>query len=231
MWAVSQPSSPRARRLAAPRWLDLRLAVGVLLVLVAVVVGARVFASADRYARVYVAAHALVPGERLAAGDLRVGRARFDGQGGRYVAAAATPPTGYVVLRYVGAGELLPRAALATAAGPSAGTRLVTVPVQPGHLATDLGHGDLVDVYVTAKPPAGGRVPTPTRVLAAVPVDSTDGGSRTLGGNASVAVVLAVPVAAVPDTVRAVEGGTIDLVRVPPAVEGAIPAPTAAGSP
>lgn len=228
---MSQPSSPRARRLATPSWLDLRFALGVLMVLVAVVVGARVFASADHYTRVYVAAHPLVPGERLADGDLRVGQARFDGQGGRYVAASATPPTGYVVMRYVGAGELLPRAALARAVGPSAGTRLVTVPVQPGHLASDLGHGDLVDVYVTPKSPDAGKVPAPTRVLSAVPVDSTDGGSRSLGGSSSVSVVLAVPVAAVPETVKAVESGTIDLVRVPPSVAGAIAVPGSSPSP
>src|SRR5687768_14738118 len=36
------PPSPTARRLALPRWLDTRLVLGVLLVLVSVLVGARV---------------------------------------------------------------------------------------------------------------------------------------------------------------------------------------------
>lgn len=42
------PTSPAARRLASPRWLDGRLVLGVLLVLASVLVGARLLSSADR---------------------------------------------------------------------------------------------------------------------------------------------------------------------------------------
>jgi hypothetical protein len=196
-------------------------------VLVAVVVGARVFAGADRATDVYVAAHALVPGERVVAADLTVGWVRFHGQGGSYVAASRTAPVGYLVTRYVGAHELVPLSALAARPGASLGSRLVTVPVQPGHLPVGLGHGDLVDVYLTPKPTGGGPVGTPKEVLAGAPVDSTDGGARSLGGSTSVSVVLAVPVAVVGAVVHAVESGTIDLVEVPPAVAALAPSPAA----
>ncbi|HTW20329.1 MAG TPA: hypothetical protein VME70_08975 [Mycobacteriales bacterium] len=207
--------SRRANRLASPRWLDLRFVLGVLLVLVAVVAGAHVFAAAGHYAEVYRARQPLVPGERLAAGDLETGRVRFAGRGAGYVSAAGPAPTGDVVTRYVGAGELVPVAALASAAAVQPARREVTVPVTPGHLPDGLAHGDLVDVYVTATVPSGARVPAPSEVLAAVPVDSDDGGSQSSAGT-TVSVVLDAPVDAVSALIHAVEAGTIDLVRLPP---------------
>ena len=211
---MSEPGSPRAARLATPRWLDARLVFGILMVLVAVVAGARVFASADHYSRVYVAKHDLVPGERVTAGDLTVGRVRLDGQGSLYV-AAGTPPVGYVVTRYVGAHEFLPVAALAAGASKDADTRFVTVPVAAGHLPPSLSRGALVDVYLTPKAAAGASVPEPTLVLENAAVQSREGGSRSFGGEATLSVVLAVPADRVSDVVHAVESGTIDLVAVP----------------
>ena len=218
---MSELVSPRAARLATPRWLDTRLVLGVLLVLFAVVAGARVFASADHYSRVYVAKHDLVPGERVTAADLAVGRVRLDGQGPLYVGAGSVP-AGYVVTRYVGAHEFLPVGALAPAAPRDADSRLVTVPVAPGHLPPALTHGTLVDVYLTPKAAAGAVVPAPTLVLANVAVQSREGGSRTFGGDTTLAVVLAVPADRVPDVVHAVESGTIDLVAVPAAAAAAV---------
>jgi hypothetical protein len=209
---VAELASPPATRLSLPRWLDARLVLGVLLVLLSVVGGARLFASAERLTGVYAAAHDLTPGERITPADLTVARVRIDGDADRYVAAGAMP-VGYVVTRLVGAGELVPAGALA--GSPVKPTRLVTVPVQSGHLPSDLGHGDLVDVYLTPKVAAGDAVPAPTLVLSGVTVDSRDGGSRTFGSESSVAVALSVPAARVPALVHAVEGGIIDLVRVP----------------
>jgi hypothetical protein len=201
--------------------------VGVLLVLVAVVVGARLFASADHQSAVFVARHALVPGEHVVAADLTVGHVRFDGQGGRYVAAGAAP-VGYVVTRYVGAEEMIPVAALSASAPTVANSRFVTVPVAPGHLPDGLAHGDLVDIYLTPKATAGAIVPAPTLVASAVPVDSYDSGSRGFSGTATESVVLSVPSGIVRSVVHAVESGTIDLARVPVAPSGVLP--TSAGS-
>jgi hypothetical protein len=212
---MAEFASPRAVRLSTPRWLDARLVLGVVLVLVAVVAGARVFAAADHLTRVYVAAHDLAPGQHLAPGDLAVGRVRLQGQGSFYVAASAAPPVGYVVTRFVGAHEFLPLGAL-SATGVAAGSRFVTVPVQPGHLSGDLGRGDVVDVYLTPKTAAGAVVPAPTLVLAGASVESREGGARTFSGGSSLAVVLTVPADDVGVVVHAVESGTIDLVTVPP---------------
>lgn len=208
---------PRATRLGAPRWLDGRLVIGVLLVLFAVIAGARVFASADRYSLVYVAKHDLVPGERLAADDIATARVRLAGDSSRYIAAHGAP-VGYVVTRYVGAHELLPAAALS--ADVARAGRLVTVPVTPGHLPPGLGAGSLVDVYLTPKTGAGASVPAPTLVIAGAAVQSRSGGARAFGGESTLSVVLSVPAEQVADVVRAVESGTIDLVQVPAAAAG-----------
>jgi hypothetical protein len=219
--------SPRASRLTTPRWLDARLVLGVLLVLVAVVVGARVISSAGRYTNVYVARHALVPGEHLTADDLSTGQVRFSGEGGSYIGVGSAVPTGYLVTRYVAAGEFVPLTALSAAVPAAGASRYVTVPVTPGHLPADLGHGDLVDVYLTPKVAAGDKVPMPTLVLSAVAVQADDGGSQSLAAGSAVAVVLTVPFARVPSMVHAVESGTIDLVRVPASVAAGTPGPAA----
>lgn len=226
-------SPPAAARLSTPRWRDGRLLLGVLLVLVAVVVGARVFAAADRETSVYVASHPLVPGEHLVAGDLQVGHIRFNGQGSQYVSGAGAAPVGYVVTRYVGAHELVPLAALSARSPVVVASRFVTVPVEPGHLPGDLGHGDLVDVYLTPKAAAGSQVPDPKLVASGVPVDSADGGARGFSGTATESVVLSIPSGAVRAIVHAVESGTIDLARVPvtPAGPAAAPASSATAAP
>jgi hypothetical protein len=222
--------SRRASRLATPRWLDVRLVLGMVLVLLAVVGGSRVFASAGHFTKVYVARHALVPGEHLDAGDLSIGEVRFNGEGASYVAVVGQTPVGYLVTRYVDAGEFVPLTALSATTSTTADSRFVTVPVAPGHLPDGLDHGDLVDVYVTAKVAAGAKVPFPSRVLAAVAVDSADGGSESSGGS-TVAVVLDVPAALVATTIHAVESGTIDLVRVPPSAAAPMPPSTSTATP
>jgi hypothetical protein len=208
-------ASPAARRLTRPSWLDTRVALGLLLLMTAVVVGARVFAAADRYTTVYVARHALVPGEQLHQADVTVGRVRFDGESGQYVATGALP-AGYLVTRYVAPGELLPRAALTGGAAVVVASRLVTVPVAAGHLPVDLGRGDEVDVYLTSKKVAGGTG-APSLVLPAAVVDTVDSGGG-LSADETSSVVLVVPADRVAAVVRAVESGDLDLVRVPPAL-------------
>jgi hypothetical protein len=214
--AVSAP----AARIALPRWLDVRVAVGLLLVLVSVAAGARIVSTAGHLTPVYVAAHDLVPGEQLTSSDLSVARVRLDGGGSRYLAASATAPIGYVVNRVVSAHELLPAAALSPSTA-LANTRMVTVPVQAGHLPADLGRGDLVDVSLPPRTASGQAVPAPTLVLSKVAVDSREGGSRSFSGQSSLAMVLVVDATDVTSLVHAVESGVIDLVRVPPAAAGA----------
>ena len=125
------PGSPRAGRLATPSWLDTRLVLGVLLVLVSVVVGARVLSAADRSQLVWAADSDLAAGSTLSADDLRPVQVRLFTARDSYLPATAAPPVGYVLERAVAKDELLPRQSLVRP-GDDVDLRLVTVPVLPG---------------------------------------------------------------------------------------------------
>lgn len=212
---MSQPvPSPTASRLARPGWLDLRLVAGVLLVLVSVVVGARVLSAADRTSPVWVLATDMAVGSTLSADDLTRQAVRLADTDGRYVAAPADvqAPVGYVLLRGLGAGELLPRAALRLPE-TGEGLRDVTVPVEPGHVPPDLRAGQLVDVYVTIGTDTDVATRSTSLLLRSIAVrDRSASASRTQSGDA---VVLSVGPVDAATLVSALRAGTLDLVRVP----------------
>lgn len=220
---VDAPASPSATRLGTPGWLDGRLVLGVLLVLVSVVVGARVLSSADRSESVWVLTRDLAAGTPVEQDDVRRGKARLFGDSARYLSADSPLPAGYVLVRAVGVGELLPRAALVDpAAAPD--VRAVTVPVAAGHVPPDLAAKQLVDVYVTPTPPSGSKVPVapPRLVVARVVVLQPPAEDRLGGGGADRGVVLQVSPGQVTVVLAAMAEGRIDLVRVP---QGRVPAP------
>lgn len=226
------PASPRASRLVTPGWLDGRLVLGVLLVLVSVVVGARVLSSADRSTAVYAVTGDLAAGTVLDAADLQQVRVRLFDNADSYV-AVGTPPVGYVLRRALGADELLPKEALAA---PTADVdfREVTVPVEVGHLPPELAHGEQVDVWVTPEaagdspPTEGGDPATPAElelrgaqlVLQGVTVQDVVVEGGAFSGSTSIPVVLQVRPGDVAGLVSAMSLGRIDLVRVPREVEG-----------
>lgn len=214
---MTTAASAPARRLAPARWLDVRSVLGIALLLGSVVGGARLFAAAGQETTVWAAAHDLVPGEQISAADLAPVRVRLTGTAQRYLAAGGTA-VGYVVTRFVGSRELVPAGAL-TSARVAAASRLVTVPVLPGHLPPGLGPGTRVDVYLTPRSASasvsGAGSPMPTLVLAAASVQARPGGDRVFGADSTVSVVLVVPAERVADVVHAVEAGTVDLVMLP----------------
>jgi hypothetical protein len=114
--------SPKPRRVAPPRWLDLRLILGVVLVLAAVVLGAVVVSRARHTDREVAVTRDLAAGTTLRADDLRVVDAQLPDRAA-YL-ASADDAVGKVLTRPMSAGELLPAAALGAA--PAATT--VTVP-------------------------------------------------------------------------------------------------------
>ncbi|MEO6114916.1 MAG: hypothetical protein ABIP33_00905 [Pseudolysinimonas sp.] len=82
-------ASPRRRR-SAP---DLRLVLGVLLVVGSVAGVYGIVAAADRRVTVYAAASALTPGERIDAGDLVRRSVALDGSDRLYLAVATSRAT------------------------------------------------------------------------------------------------------------------------------------------
>lgn len=219
------PASPPAGRLASPSWLDTRLVLGVLLVLVSVVVGARVLAAADRTQLAWAATRDLAAGTTLQEGDVEAVEVRLLGARDRYLAAPGSPYENYVLDRPVSAGELVPFAAL-TVPGEGDQVRQVSVPVLPGRYPEQLRRGQLVDVWATPDRDAAAalaadgdaRAAGSRLVLEAVPVHEVpSGGGALSAGTAERAVVLSVRPRDVEALVAAMTAGRIDLVRVPAA--------------
>lgn len=139
--------APAAQRVQRAGWRDPRLWVGAAIVTVSVVAGARLLASADDTVPVWAAAGDLAAGVPLASADLEQHRVRFaegDDLAG-YFSATEAPPEG-VLLRGVGADELLPRAAVGPA--EQSGTVQVPLSVDPEQVPPSVAAGSIVDVYV-----------------------------------------------------------------------------------
>jgi len=223
---MANVTSPPATRLGPVRWLDVRLIAGILFVVLSGVLGAKVLTDAGHTEPVWVVTRSLPAGAALKVDDIQARSVHIEGGAARYL-AADRPPTGFVLGRPVGAGELLPRSALASPGKPVP-RRLVTVPVERFHFPAGLRAGEVVDIYSTmsardspderSSHPAG----APQRVVAAVVVDGVDAATGRLGSTGShVGVSLSVPPDEVPAVVAAAHEGSIDLVRVPQSSQGA----------
>lgn len=209
---MTAPASPPANRLRTPSWLDLRLVLGVLLVLVSVVVGARIISAADDSVRVWAVNSDLAAGAVLSEGDVRPVRVRLFDNAEHYLTTGRSP-SGQTLTRDLGADELLPRNALT---GKPCGS-LVSIPVNATHLPTPLAKGQRIDVFAT---PKGGKGATTKKVLAAVTVQSArgpKGGLITPNSEWSVTVRVAADKAG--ELVQAVRTADIDLAVVEAAPE------------
>ena len=151
-------TAPAAVRVSRPGWRDPRLWVGVLIVLVSVVAGARVLAAADDTVAVWATARDMGAGDTVEVRDLVVRRIRFGELGGldRYFAAGSELPPGLQLTRGVGQGELLPRSAV----GPVGDDGLVQLPVavEAELVPPSVAAGSVVDLYVLSS--GGGRCPS-----------------------------------------------------------------------
>lgn len=141
------PAPPAATRTGTPGWRDPRLWIGVLIVAASVVVGARVVDGADDTVQVWAVSADLGAGDRVTEADLVAQRVRFADSGAlaRYFAVEEELPADLALVRGVGAGELLPRAAVGSA--DDAGT--VSVPLAVDLVPPAVGEGSVVDVYLT----------------------------------------------------------------------------------
>lgn len=218
---MSELPAPSATRLKSPSWLDGRLVVGVVLVLLSVVVGAKIIASSDRYDVIWAASRDIAPGTTLVKADLVRVNVRFKDHGSLYISANGSAPVGRTTIQPLADGQLIPLAAVpATAPVP---VRLVTIPVARLHMprGNDL-HGVQVDLYVTPKSIGGDVQAAPQLVLANVTIADTIIDSS-LGGSDGSGVVLSVPLPYVDAVVAAAQQGAVDLVRVPGDVTSALP--------
>ncbi|GAA5147193.1 flagellar protein FlgA [Nocardioides marinquilinus] len=169
---------PPATRASRPGWRDPRLWIGIAIVAVSVVVGARVLASADDTVQVWVLADDAAQGQQLSEADLEVRRVRFadDADLDRYFTADDVLPDDLTLDRPVGAGELLPRSAVADGGGDDG--VVVSVGVSPLTVPDSLVEGSQVDVYVLpgaggGRPQADGPALTGVRVVSVAALDDS----------------------------------------------------------
>jgi hypothetical protein len=169
-----------ATRARSGAWRDPRLWVGILVVAVSVVAGARLLAAADDTVEVWAVGTDAGPGARLDPTDLRVERVRFADAGelASYFTTADRLPADLRLVRGVAAGELLPRAALGGTDEP-ADTVELPVAVDADQVPPAVAAGSVVDVYLGGGGRAGDRGAGPVlddaTVVAAPPLESTFG--------------------------------------------------------
>lgn len=184
---------PPAARSAPRGWRDPRLWVGVLLVAGSVVAGARVLATADDTTAVWAAAGELAEGQVLAAEDLTATRVRFAdaADAGRYLAVDDELPAELTLTRDLGAGELVPAAALGAGSGEATVSVSVSLPAE--QVPTDIASGSRVDVWVLGDDRGGRRGASAEQVLADVLVLEAPSAAESFAATTGRQVVLAVP--------------------------------------
>jgi len=183
---------PAATRGSTRGWRDPRLAAGIVIVAVCVLLGSRILAGADDTVAVWSARHDLTAGSVLARSDLEPVRVRLTGaSAGRYLPAGSPLVPGSRVAHDLAAGELLARSAVAS--GTS--RRLVEVPlsVAPDDLPASVHRGATVDVWVTPKVvPAGEDRPRARLALEGVVVVGVPHGGDSLAPRTTQQVIVGV---------------------------------------
>jgi len=208
---------PTAVRLQRPSWRDTRLAVGVVLVLLSMAIGAKVIASADDTVPMYAAVASLVPGQPVTQSDVKRVDVQLGSDRGRYVAADHDIAPDTFALREVRPGELLPTSALGKRGDIN--LKPVSVPVDSG-AATQLAVGSIVDVWVNARltSSTSEKYGSPVKTIEATPVvrtpETSGGGLGAASGKTAVQIM--VPEAGVQALIAAIDqGAKITLVPVP----------------
>ncbi|WP_394551279.1 hypothetical protein ACDF64_11130 [Agromyces sp. MMS24-JH15] len=138
-------SSPKVRSDRGAVRVDPRLLIGFALVAGSTLGVWGLVAALDESVEVYAVRETVVPGTRLEASDLAVRSIRIDeATADRYLAAGALPDDGLVVVRTIGAGELVPAAAVDDRADGRTASIVVTT---RGALAAGVRPGAAVDVW------------------------------------------------------------------------------------
>jgi hypothetical protein len=209
-------SSPPAERPQRSRWRDPRLVIGIALVALCAVLGARFMGGSSDTVPVWATRSAMPEGGQVDTADLVRRNVRFadQAQADRYLSADRDLPGGATLARAVGAGELLPRAALAT----SSTATVIEVPlsVDTQSVPATVGVGSTVDVWVT--PEAGDRAGDASGrsvlVFDDVSVISVQRSATTLGPTATRQVIVGVDEdqeGRLPTSIAAISRGSIVL--------------------
>jgi len=148
---MALPPAPSPRRLSRPRWFNVRVVGGILLVIAAIVVGARVVAAGSQTAPVWAAERSLAAGTVIGPGDLAAVEVNLGDNAGAYLSPGAQSPVGMTLVAPLAPGELLAGSAVReTGSG-----RVVAVAVAPEHMPPGVDHGSTIDLYLTREATPG----------------------------------------------------------------------------
>jgi hypothetical protein len=176
--------SPTPRRISKPSWLDVRLVLGVVLVLAAVLIGATVVGSARRTTIEFAASRDLAPGTTVRADDLHAVQVQLPHDARVYVTRSGQA-VGRVLNHAVAKGELLP----ATALGRPSDRTTVTVPFA-ADAAPKLARGERIVVWLST-PSCPSTVLLPD--VSVQDVHPADAGTFASGGAGQDVVVTVAP--------------------------------------
>lgn len=207
------PSTPTQRSRRA-RWRDGRLVLGVLLVAITALAGAKLLSTADDTTSIWAADRDIPAGTRLTSDDLTSVRVRFtSGHAAEQYIAADAELQGLVATRPISAGEFVPRQAAVSQADND--RTEMPLSIQTGRLPADTVAGDLVDVWVVPKAGSGKEQPA-RRLWDKVHVVQIDPVKGVAGGSARRQVLVgleAEDLARLPDALTAMSAGEPVLVR------------------
>ena len=194
------------------RRLDLRVVVGILLMLVAVFGGASLIKSAQARTPVLVAADSVQPGEMIKASDVRVAELSLSGGVAFLPASMRAEIVGRVATEPLWEGKLLSTNSVSSAPPLPAGTVAMSLLLKPDRaVAGSLRAGDFVAVIASAAP---GRGDGQTNVLLpSVPVLSVT--QATTADGSGVIVTLRLRLQEARALAAARSAGGIDLVLLP----------------
>lgn len=186
---MSESTAPRMRR---PSWRDPRLGVGILLVVASVALGSWAVARADTSVDVYQANETLTPGDAVDVDQLQVVQVRIEDVDATYLVPGSDLLEGAVITRTVGAGELVPVAAVGSA--EEVDVRPVQIPMSAS-MTDVVGTGSTVDLWVALPDPASaqGALLPPEELASGLEVRSVHEDTSVFAGSDSVQVQVLVP--------------------------------------
>jgi hypothetical protein len=172
-----------------------RTIIGISMILLSFLAAALINKESNRTVLVWGSYGELAPGDVIAQSDLIAIRVMLPENSRRYLSVKADV-IGTVVLRKLGAHELIPADSLSNAPY-GIDTRATPIEVLKNDLPMDLSRGSIVDIYALPNEvsQSAGRVDSTHLVASEISVVSVDQKSKDLGG--SVGVVISLPISEV----------------------------------
>ena len=211
---MSTSSVPTPRRLAKARWLDARVIGGIVLVVAAVVIGAKVVGASSKTVPVWVTTRPLATGTVISAGDVAAAEVNL-GQAASFYLDAQVNPAGREVTSDIGQGLLLPADFLRERRSG----RLMVIGIERERMPPGVSHGARVDLYLTVEGSSGeaGQGPETSLLAADLTVQSVSApasGGLSGAGSDKYQIAVALDPAAAAEMVRRLPTGDVTAVLI-----------------